>query len=156
MFRHSFMFQWTFQKEGEGIGTPVSVIHWGINFCSNVHEAWNITSRRWAGITMLYKEPDQNLSRYTGLTSVVIDRSYCLCGEVKNPAKITFSGEVVNGVYLAKLLTGELNTVMLRFKIICHKQNVSFNLAETPTGGFRELTGSDILKNDPDGIFVDP
>ena len=85
---HPF-FQVTFQKEGQYIVTPVGIFHWGINICSNVHEAWNVTSMKWSGMMQ------------------IIDRSYCICGEVKDPARLRFSGEIVDGVYRAAIVSGK-------------------------------------------------
>lgn len=100
-----FLFQWTFQKEGEGIATPVGIFHWGINICSNVHEAWNITSAYWSGMSSKKKRPSKP-SCYPGMNAIV-DRSYCICGAVADPAKLGVDG-LVDGVYRAKLLSCKL------------------------------------------------
>lgn len=81
-----YFFQWCLQKEGYFVITPQSFYHLGMNLCPNVHEAWNMTSKRWS-------ECD-------------LTKTYCVCPQTQKPAKLAFwkkEGEV----YKAKLLNGQ-------------------------------------------------
>ena len=81
-----FKFQWLFQKEGQYVCTPVGVFHWGINVGPNVHEAWNLTSFKWSGFAKRQ------------------ETSYCICGQIKDPARLKFD-VFVDGVYRAKIIS---------------------------------------------------
>jgi hypothetical protein len=74
------------QNEGDYVITPPGVYHWGLNLCGNVNEAWNLTTPKWSRPTT--------------------SRSYCICGEVQFPVRLTADFEV-DGVFMAKLVTGK-------------------------------------------------